>query len=164
MRDLFFARRRMSHYCALIRQSAASAGLRGRPVWCTPHNSTEAQAVATRQVAADLQTDLAALEHRMTQAHARLQATMAHLTAETTNKILLVLAVIGTVFLPVSSLAAVFSMGGSWAASERNFAWFWAICGPVEVVLLGLLLGVSYWDIPVHDGNSKSVSFSPVVA
>ncbi|XWW93151.1 hypothetical protein V2A60_001080 [Cordyceps javanica] len=157
MRDMFFSRRRMSHYCALIKQSAESLAIQGRPVWCTMRNSTEAQRLTTRQTAAELQKDLGALEHTMSQIHLRLQSTMTHITAETTvmeadrtrvqNKILLVLAIIGTIFLPVSSLAAIFSMGGSWAAGERNFGWFWAICGPVEVVLLGLLLGVSYWDI-----------------
>ncbi|EGX90561.1 hypothetical protein CCM_06981 [Cordyceps militaris CM01] len=157
MRDLFFARRRMAHYCALIQHTAHSAAIQGRPVWCTALNATEAQWHATGATAADLQRDLAALEHVMTQMHLRLQSTMTHITAETTvmeadrarvqNKILLLLAVIGTIFLPVSSLAAVFSMGGDWAAGGSNFGWFWAICGPVEVVLLGLLLGVSYWDI-----------------
>ncbi|KAM3444509.1 hypothetical protein NHJ13734_001323 [Beauveria thailandica] len=157
MRDLFFSRRRMSHYCSLIKHCADSAAIHGRPIWCTTHNSTEAQRLTTRQTASDLQSDLCALEHKMTQIHLRLQSTMAHITAETTvmeagrtrvqNKILLVLAIIGVIFLPVSSLAAVFSMGGSWAAGERNFGMFWAICGPVEVVLLGILLAVSYWDI-----------------
>ncbi|KAM3566778.1 hypothetical protein ARSEF4850_000312 [Beauveria asiatica] len=157
MRDLFFSRRRMSHYCSLIKHCADSAAIHGRPIWCTTHNSTEAQRLSTRQTASDLQSDLCALEHKMTQIHLRLQSTMAHITAETTvmeagrtrvqNKILLVLAIIGVIFLPVSSLAAVFSMGGSWAAGERNFGMFWAICGPVEVVLLGILLAVSYWDI-----------------
>ncbi|KAM3562321.1 hypothetical protein MY1884_001919 [Beauveria asiatica] len=157
MRDLFFSRRRMSHYCSLIKHCADSAAIHGRPIWCTTHNSTEAQRLTTRQTASDLQSDLCALEHKMTQIHLRLQSTMAHITAETTvmeagrtrvqNKILLVLAIIGVLFLPVSSLAAVFSMGGSWAAGERNFGMFWAICGPVEVVLLGILLAVSYWDI-----------------
>lgn len=154
MRDMFFSRRRMTHYCALIKHSADSAAIRGRPMWCTPRNSTEAQRLTTEQTAADLQKDLGALEHTMTQIHLRLQSTMTHITAETTvmeadrtrvqNKILLVLAIIGTIFLPVSSLASIFSMGGSWAVGERNFGLFWAICGPVEVVLLGLLLGVSY--------------------
>ncbi|KAM3508438.1 hypothetical protein MY10362_001169 [Beauveria mimosiformis] len=157
MRDLFFSRRRMSHYCSLIKHCVESAAIHGRPIWCTTHNSTEAQRLTTRQTASDLQRDLCALEHTMTQIHLRLQSTMAHITAETTvmeagrtrvqNKILLVLAIIGVIFLPVSSLAAVFSMGGSWAAGERNFGMFWAICGPVEVVLLGILLAVSYWDI-----------------
>lgn len=157
MRDMFFSRRRMSHYCSLIKHCAESAAIHGRPIWCTTHNSTEAQRLTTRQTASDLQRDLCALEHTMTQIHLRLQSTMTHITAETTvmeagrtrvqNKILLVLAIIGVIFLPVSSLAAVFSMGGSWAAGERNFGMFWVICGPVEVVLLGLLLAVSYWDI-----------------
>ncbi len=157
MRDMFFSRRRMSHYCSLIKHSAESAAILGRPAWCAAQNSTEAQRLATKQTAADLQEDLGALEHTMTQIHLRLQSTMTHITAETAvmeadrtrvqNKILLVLAIIGTIFLPVSSLAAIFSMGGAWAVGERNFGFFWAICGPVEGVLLGLLLAVSYWDI-----------------
>lgn len=157
MRDLFFSRRRMSHYCALIRRHAESAAIRGRPVWCTPGNSTDAQRRATERAAVDLQGDLAALDHTMTQIHLRLQSTMSHITAETTvmeaertrvqNKILLVLAIIGTTFLPVSSIASIFSMGGSWAVGGRDFGYFWAICGPVEVVLLGLLLGVSFRDL-----------------
>ncbi|KAJ3484613.1 hypothetical protein NLG97_g7013 [Lecanicillium saksenae] len=157
MRDMFFSRRRMTHYCFLIKHTVDAAAIQGRPVWCTPQNSTEAQRLATKQTADGLQKDIGALEHTMTQIHLRLQSTMTHITAETTvmeadrtrvqNKILLVLAIIGTIFLPVSSLASIFSMGGSWAVGERSFGLFWAICGPVEVVLLALLLGVSYWDI-----------------
>lgn len=157
MRDMFFSRRRMSYYCSLIKYHVDSALIQGRPVWCTPHNATDAQRSASRQAAANLHKDLCSLQDTMSQLHSRLQSTMSHVTAETTvmeaertrvqNKILLVLAVIGTIFLPVSSIASIFSMGGTWAVGEQHFGFFWAICGPIEVVLLGLLLGVSYWDV-----------------
>jgi hypothetical protein len=166
MRDMFFARRRVTRYCSLIRENLESAVIRGRPAWCTARNSTDAQRLATDQAATGLQSDLVAVEHAMAQVHQRLQSTMAHITAEAAvlegertqvqNKILLVLAIIGTIFLPISSLASIFSMGGSWAAGERNFGLFWAMCGPIEVLLLGLLMSVVYWERAIRLANPST--------
>ncbi|KAK3297934.1 uncharacterized protein B0H64DRAFT_393421 [Chaetomium fimeti] len=55
---------------------------------------------------------------------------------------------LATLFIPVSFIAAVFSMGGDYAAGERKFYVFWAISLPIAVVASclylfgGFILGV----------------------
>lgn len=109
----------------------------------------------------------------MTQLHDRLDASMAHIAGETNvleaqrthelnqmtfqqnriafaqNKILLALALVGTFFLPINAIAAVFSMGGKWAAGENSFPVFWAICIPTSLGLVSALL------VFMHYGNRR---------
>jgi len=48
---------------------------------------------------------------------------------------------LATIFIPVSFVAAVFSMGGEFAAGESRFWVFWAIAAPVATVACLMLFG-----------------------
>jgi Mg2+ and Co2+ transporter CorA len=161
MRNLFLSRRRIPWYCVLIRDQLSSSQAQGRRFWnLSGKNSGEQEETIAEELAGDFRQ----LEYLMTQIHERLDASMAHITGETNvleaqrthqlnqttiqqnkitfaqNKILLALALVGTFFLPINAIAAVFSMSGQWAAGEGMFPVFWGISIPTALGLVSALL------------------------
>ncbi|KAK2595173.1 hypothetical protein QQS21_007133 [Conoideocrella luteorostrata] len=170
MRDLFMSRRRVPLYVNQVRDQLSSCQPSNRRLWDIPLDHTgRAVAEATKTASDELIDDFTQLERLMTQLHERLDASMAHITGQTNileaqrthelnqmtveqnkiafaqNKILLALALVGTFFLPINAIAAIFSMGGSWAAGERLFGIFWAICIPTSLGLVAALLLFMYY-------------------
>lgn len=176
MRNLFLNRRRIPWYRTLLREQLASCQSKGRRFWSLADKSTpEEDAMAD-----ELADDLRQLEYLMAQIHERLDASMTHIVGETNvleaqrthelnqitvqqnriafaqNKILLALALVGTFFLPINAIAAVFSMGGQWAAGEAMFPVFWAISIPLACGLVSALLVFMY----CGNRGTDSVRFS----
>ncbi|KAJ6438395.1 translation initiation factor eIF-2B subunit delta [Purpureocillium lavendulum] len=170
MQTLFLSRRRMPWYRGLLRDQSISCQPKGRVFWSTtgnvsPGESSESTSIASGEIVDDFRQ----LEYLMSQIHDRLDASMAHITSQTTlleaqraheqngmtlqqneftfaqNKTLLVLALVGTFFLPISATAAVFSMAGSWAPGESSFPLFWAISIPLSLVLVTCFMMFQYW-------------------
>jgi len=158
LRSLFYLRRRLNRYRHLVREQLASCRQGGRPSWkltVRDEEAEEAQVLADR-VAKELAGDFAHVEMLMAQSYDRLEQSIRTIASETTlreaertnqqNRILLVLAVAGTFFLPVSAVAAVFSMTGDWAPEQANFPMFWAVCISITIVLILMLVVIIRWN------------------
>ena len=166
IRKLFYHRRRLNRYRHLIREQLASCRSGGRPGWmpapaASPTSdgaeveAAESRRVRAQRVADELAGDFAHVEMLMAQSFDRLEQSLRHMASETTlreaeraggqNRVLLVLALAGTFFLPISAVAAVFSMTGDWAPDQVHFPLFWAVCGSITAGLIVLLLVIVRW-------------------
>ncbi|UNI18772.1 hypothetical protein JDV02_005024 [Purpureocillium takamizusanense] len=170
MQTLFLSRRRIPWYRGLLREQLSSCQPRGRRFWSTAGDFIRSKAESTGTTSEEIADDFRQLEYLMSQMHDRLDASMAHITGQTTileaqraheqnqmtlrqneitfaqNKTLLVLALVGTFFLPISATAAVFSMAGSWAPGESSFPLFWAISIPMSLILVTCFMLFQYWE------------------
>lgn len=170
MRNLLLSRRRIPWYRSLIRDQLVSCQPKGRCFWgLASGDTTEAQpSETTASIAQDLVDDFQQLQLLMTQIYERMNMSMAYITGEASvleaqrshnlnqitfqqnritfaqSKVLLALALVGTFFLPINAIAAIFSMGGKWAPGESLFPVFWAICIPTSMGLVSALLVFMY--------------------
>jgi len=157
LRSLFFIRRRLSRFLQFLCEPLASCRASGRPSWRPAAHGGPAGTTRTiaDRVAEELAADLAHVEALLGQSFNRLEQCIRHIVGETTlreaertgqqNRLLLVLAVAGTFFLPVSAVAAVFSMTGDWAPAQANFPLFWAVCISITAVLIVMLVAIVRW-------------------
>ncbi|KAL3957458.1 hypothetical protein ACCO45_008036 [Purpureocillium lilacinum] len=169
MQTLFLSRRRIPWYRSLLREQLSSCQPQGRLFWSTATSISLEAAESTSTASEEIADDFRQLEYLMSQMHDRLDASMAHIMGQTTileaqrtheqnqmtlqqneitfaqNKTLLVLALVGTFFLPISATAAVFSMAGSWAPGESSFPLFWAISIPLSLILVTCFMLFQYW-------------------
>ena len=105
---------------------------------------------------AELAGDLTYVEGLMAGSCKRADRNIRHMTSDAAlgeaervgrqNRLVLVLAVTGALFLPVSTVAAVFGMAGDWAPDGGHFPLFWAVCGSITVVLMLLLVVMVWWN------------------
>jgi len=156
LQSLHFIRRRLNRFRELVREQVETCKTKGRPRWNTRKNADAAERDLVERVAGEMAGDFSLIESLMSQRLSRLEQSIQHIASGATikeaertnqqNRILLVLAIVGTFFLPISGIAAIFSMTGDWAPDQKNFGLFWVLCIFISIFLCVILVIVSQWD------------------
>ena len=156
LQSLYFIRRRLRVFRSLVREQRASCKAKGRPSWNARGTTDNKQRDLAKRIANELCGDFAHIERLMTENFNSLEQNIRHIAAEVTikeaertndqNRILMVVAIVGTLFLPIGAVAAVVNLDGDWAPQQSKFGLFWALCVFISTVLVGFLLAVKYWE------------------
>jgi len=156
---LFSLRRRVSRYLALISLQRSSCESQGMNLWKQEAPGASGEEPTTKAVQLDDPLlDFQQIEKMTSQSLERINNNIQHITslefgfqgrlaldeAKNTaeqNRMVLLLAVVATFFLPISTMSTVLGMNGEWSPGNPKFGVFWAITISISVILMsGLLL------------------------
>lgn len=180
LRTLFFMRRRVNRYQRLVREQQEAISAHGPESWNRGYGPDSSFAPALTQVSSMLVDDYSAVLTGMAQNYHRVEQNLGHISSLSSaflnkvsvreaergveqNRMVLLLAVVATFFLPISTTSTVLNMSGDWAPWGSDFGLFWAITLPLSALLMALLLAMRFWPSIVktagrlHDGNAKSM-------
>ncbi|VUC25717.1 unnamed protein product [Clonostachys rosea] len=154
LQHLFSIDRRITWYCELIQEQLDSCRSKGKPLWNGKSLGLEQVQVADT-VSQELVMDFENIKAQIAQTVERLDKSISHVNgqvnikeverANAQSKIVLALAVVGGFFLPISTIAAIFSMADDWAPGKAGFGRFWAICIPISALVMVILVMIIRW-------------------
>ncbi|CAI6100639.1 unnamed protein product [Clonostachys chloroleuca] len=154
LQHLFSIDRRLAWYCGLIQEQLDSCRSKGKLLWNGKSLGLEQVRVAD-VVSEELVMDFEDIKAQITQTNERLDKSISYVNgqvnvkeverANAQSKIVLALAVVGGFFLPISTIAAIFSMADDWAPGKDGFGQFWAICIPISALVMVILVMIIRW-------------------
>ena len=155
---LFWMRQRLKRYLDLTQAQQNLCASGGRMPWFTSEegssrrqaNSETEMEMDYMQVVAHLKDDFTRVQQVIEYINSlsgiqqgRLGLEEAGRSSEQ-NRLVLVLTVVATFFLPISTTATILSMEGDWAPGEANFGRFLAISVPLSVGLVGIMMAFMF--------------------
>jgi Mg2+ and Co2+ transporter CorA len=162
LNTLFFMRRRITRYLVLIKEQLESCQSRGTRSWDREYTEIPNHERELLRVSEDLILDYSLIESLMSRSLNRVEQNIGHITSLSStlqsnlgvreaergvqqNKLVLLLAVVATFFLPISTMSTILSMNGDWAPLGPKFWQFWLISISLSLILVSLLVVSRSW-------------------